>query len=320
MSKEGRRRRLGQTLGMLAGFATLAAVAWAGWQVVTILQNAPRSAAVSAYAVPIGDHLSLASDGVLNRDTAWLKRTLALPKGATLMGLDLRQAQERIKASGQVASVALVRKFPATLAVNVSERSPVARIMAQSADASSRTLLVSREGIVYGGVDYDPAIVGGLPWLDGVRLVRSDRGFAPISGMETVADLLVRARLEADHLYQTWAVLSLARLQSDGQIEVRTRDGLKIVFGTEEDFFRQLSRLDLLLDKIAGVPAARAALREINLSVGARPNSQEVDVPVKFAAGPAPDGSPQAPGGHEAGRVPARPDVAAFPNIQLHLP
>ena len=86
MSREGRLRRLGQTFGMIAGIATLAAVAWAGWQVVTILQNSPRLAAVSEDAVPIGDNLTLASNGVLNKDTAWLKRALALPKSATLMG------------------------------------------------------------------------------------------------------------------------------------------------------------------------------------------------------------------------------------------
>jgi len=307
---------------MIAGFATLAAVAWAGWQVVTVLQNSPRPAAVSADAVPIGHNLTLSSDRVLNKDTAWLKRSLALPKNATLMGLDLQQAQERIKASGQVASVSLVRKFPATLSVTVSERSPVARILAQTADGNTRALLVSREGIVYEGADYDPAMMAGLPWLDGVRLVQRAHGLAPIEGMAVAADLLSQARLEADWLYRSWTVLSLARLQSDGQIEVRTRDGLKVTFGTAEDFFHQIARLDTTLDKISaeGGPAARAALREINLSLGARPGGQEVDVPVKFAAGPAPDGSPQAPGAGESVRAPARPDVAAFPNFQLHVP
>jgi cell division protein FtsQ len=320
MSKEGRRRRLGHTLAMLAGFATLAAVAWAGWQVVTILQNSPRAAAVSADAVPIGDHLTLSSDGVLNKDAAWLKRTLALPRNATLMGLDLQQAQNRIKASGQVASVVLVRNFPATLSVTVAERSPVARVMAQSADGTTRPFLVAREGVIYEGVDYDPATIGSLPWLDGVRLVRSGQGLAPIAGMESVSDLLVRARLEADHLYRTWTVLSLEHLQSDGQIEVRTQDGLKIIFGTEEDYFRQLSRLDVLLDKIAAVPAARTLVREINLSLGARPNSQEVDVPVTFGAGPAPGGAPPVARGRETAPAPARPVINAFPNLQIRLP
>jgi cell division septal protein FtsQ len=321
MSREGRLRRLGQTFGMIAGIATLAAVAWAGWQVVTILQNSPRLAAVSEDAVPIGDNLTLASNGVLNKDTAWLKRALALPKSATLMGLDLRQAQERIEASGQVASVTLVRKFPATLSVIVSERTPVARVMAQVADGSSRTLLVSRDGTVYQGVDYDPAMVAGLPWLDGVKLVQKGRGLAPIAGMQTVADLLVRAKLEADQMYPTWAVVSLEHLQSDGHIEVRTRNGYTIIFGTGEDFFLQLARLDTLLDKISqeGGPAARAALRQIDLSLGARPNSQEVDVPVKFATVAA-QGLAQAPSGPGADRGAALSDVAAFPNFQLHPP
>jgi hypothetical protein len=95
---------------------------------------------------------------------------------------------------------------------------------------------------------------------------------------------------------------------------------LKIIFGTEEDYFRQLSRLDVLLDKIAAVPAARTLVREINLSLGARPNSQEVDVPVTFGAGPAPGGAPPVARGRETAPAPARPVINAFPNLQIRLP
>ena len=75
---------------------------------------------------------------------------------------------------------------------------------------------------------FDPAMVATLPWLDGVKLARRGAGFAPIAGMKAVADLLASAKLEAEGLYRTWQVVSLARLASDGEIEVHTRDGMKV--------------------------------------------------------------------------------------------
>jgi hypothetical protein len=287
MSKEGRRRKLGQTFGVFAGFATLAAIGWVGWQVASVELHAPRPAAVSADAEPIGDHLTLTSDGVLNNDVAWLKRTLALPKDATVTGLDLKAAEARVKASGQIASAAIVVHFPSTLSVIISERSPAVRIMAQAPDGSSRTLLVAPDGVVFDGVNYDPAVIASLPWLDGVRLVRRGQGFDPIAGMDAVNGLLVSGRLDAPDLYRTWEVVSLARFSADGQLEVRTRDGVKVIFGTQEEFFPQLVRLFAVLEKVSANPEARASLREINLSLGRRPNgTKEVDVPVSFSSFP----------------------------------
>ena len=66
--------------------------------------------------------------------------------------------------------------------------------------------------------------------------------------MKAVSDLLASAKLEAENLYRTWQVISMARLASDGEIEVRTRDGMRVIFGTREDYLRQIARLDLLVD------------------------------------------------------------------------
>ena len=79
--------------------------------------------------------------------------------------------------------------------------------------------------------------------------------------------------MEAEHLYRTWQVVSLARLESDGEIEVRDRSVAKIFFGTNEDFFRQLARLDLLLDTAR--KQTEKSPNVINLSIGAQ-------VPVTF--------------------------------------
>jgi cell division protein FtsQ len=106
-----------------------------------------------------------------------------------------------------------------------------------------------------------------------VRLARRGAGFAPIAGVAAAADLMALAKLEADAMYRTWQVVSLARVESDGLIEVRTRDGLKILFSTTGDYLRQLARLDLLVAAAKEDPLR--PLREINLALGSQ-------VPVRF--------------------------------------
>jgi len=83
--------------------------------------------------------------------------------------------------------------------------------------------------------------------------------------MTAVAELLASAKLEAEGLYRTWRVVSIARLVSDGEIEVHTQDGMKVIFGTAEDYLRQIARLDLLIDSSSD---PTRPLREVNLSLG----------------------------------------------------
>jgi cell division protein FtsQ len=282
MSKQGKRRRMGNGIRIIVAVVSLAIVGWITWKVGVLLQHGPRSSTTAASSIPIGNHLKLTSDGVLDNDIKWLSRTLDLPDDATLMSIDLKQLQDRVLSEGQVASATLVRLFPATLSVTLSERTPVARIMAESADLSSKTLLVARDGIAYSGLDYDPGLLNSLPWLDGVALVHQGSGFVPIKGMAIVSDLLIQAKLWVNTLYQTWSVVSLSKLQSDGIIKVKTKEGVLITFGTQDGFFRQLARLDTLMDTVKSGTAGRAKLHEVDLSLGQRPNSLQADVPVSL--------------------------------------
>lgn len=283
MSTEGRRRLLFGILKTAGGLAVLGALAWGGLQVAGTFRERPTKTTEAMQSAPVKD-LVLQTDGVLNQ--AWINHALALPKNTSLMALDLFQLRARLLASGQVRTATLTRSFPATLAVSISERMPVARLSAQDKDDSApRTLLVARDGVVYEGVGYDPAMVSTLPWLAGVKLTRVGGAFQPIAGMEPVAELLAKAKLEADHLYGTWRVVSLARLDSDGEIEVTTRDATRITFGINEDFFRQLANLDAILDAAAAHP--EKSPREINLAVGAQ-------VPVAFSDAVPTDAPPAA--------------------------
>jgi cell division protein FtsQ len=246
--------------------------------------------------------LVLVTDGVLDRN--WLARTLAVPADATLMGLDLLKLRSRVLGEPQVSSAAVIRNFPDTLTVRISERSPVARLMAQSGGDPARMLLVARDGVAFEGSGFEPSMVASLPWIDGVKLVRSGASIAPIEGMQAVADLLASAKLEAENLYRTWQVVSLARLASDGEIEVRTRSGMRVVFGATQDYLRQIARLDLLID--ASTDPTRP-LREVNLSLGSQ-------VPVAYGtAAPALAGQAPLP----AAAVRHSIDLPAFTNIHI---
>jgi cell division protein FtsQ len=298
MSSGGKRRLLRSALKSTGLAALLAALGWGGIELAAMLQGSPKTISRAAESVPLKD-IVLTTDGVLDR--AWIVRTLALPKEATLVGLDLYQLRARLLASGQVRLATLTRNFPSTLSVSLSERSPIVRVMAQIGAAKPRMLLVARDGTVFEGVDFDPHMIETLPWLDGITLTRSGDTFTPVAGMETVSVLLAKAKLEAEHLYRDWEVVSLERLESDHEIEVRAKRIDKIVFSTREDYFRQLARLDSLLD--AARAHTDAPIRVVNLAIGAQ-------VPVAFAD----------PALTPASAVP-RPkptpfSLPAFPNLQ----
>lgn len=274
MSRGGMRRAVFSGFRTALAVTVLALLAVVIYFGVQMLGEHPQPMTKITNTAPVST-IALSTDGVL--DEAWIRGTLALPKNITLMEVDLVQLRDRLVAGGQVQTATLTRRFPSTLAVTISERVPVARIMAQLGDSAPRELLVARDGVVYGGIGYEQAITDSLPWLAGVKLVRSGQGFEPLPGMAIAAELLATARNEAPHLYANWQVLSLARLASDGEIEVQATDVERVVFGKSESFFRQLAQLDVLLDFVQAHP--EKPLREINLAV-ARVTDGYSQVPV----------------------------------------
>ena len=300
MSREGR-WRLTKTGLRAAGAVTVAGLlAWGGWMVTGVLRENPGQMPAVAKAVPV-NQLALTTDGVLDR--VWLAHELALPRNASLMELDLQKLRARLLANGQVSAATLTRSFPATLEVQLAERSPVARLKTDSGDV----LLVARDGVMFEGACLDSAMIELLPWLDGFKLARTEhrKGFKPIEGMANVAELLAKVRLEADHLYRSWMIVSLARLQSDGLLEVRTKEGNAIVFGGNGDFFRQIARLDFILEERLRAGASRPAT--IDLSLGG-------DVPVSDISPPT---APDVRGKKIPPAAPVRaPARSLFPPIQ----
>jgi hypothetical protein len=303
MSREGRRRLAMGSVRAVVGVAVAGAVCWVGWGVSAVLREGPGSVLDSGKSERVRN-LVLVTDGVLDKN--WLARTLAIPASATLMGLDLDQLRSKVLGDPQVASASVSRNFPDTLTVRVSERSPVARLQAQPVGDAAGTLLVSRDGVAFEGTGFDPAMVGSLPWIEGAPLARNGAPITPIAGMAAVSDLLSSAKLEAENLYRTWQVISVGRLASDGEIGVRTKDGMTVVFGTNENFLRQIARLDLLMDSSTD---PTRPLRQVDLSLGSQ-------VPVAYGtAAPMLTEPPAAVATDSAKRpVVAFPGIANLPN------
>lgn len=277
MSAEGRRRLAFSTMRLIAVIVTAGALLWGGFEIWRTWETAPHRLAASGQSEPVKT-VEVRTDGVL--DHAWVTSTLALPRNAGLMDLDLPALQARLTAGGQVHTAVLLRKFPATLAVTLQERTPVVRLRVALGAEEPRDLLVARDGTVFAGTGYAPLLTDSLPWLAGVRLARSGPGFARVPGLETLAELLAVTQANAPALYRSWTVVDLGRLASDGEIVVRMHEGPEVVFGTRDDFFTQVAMLDATLEQLALNPALPRTDR-INLAVGGR------QVPVAFNGAPA---------------------------------
>ena len=305
MSRSGRRRHALALAKMIGGTGLVGALVWGAVELVTTIELHPKEIAQAAQSVPV-KHLELISDqGALDR--AWLARTLALPKGATLMELDLAKLQAKVLANSQVRTAVLTKSFPDTLTVVIVERTPIARLKAQLHPGELRDYLVARDGVLFDGIGYDEESRATLPWLDlgETRLTRRGEGFAPIEGMAVVADLLAKSQSEAVHLYRTFQVVSLARLAADDEIEVRTSEMTQVIFSTRDDFFRQLAKLDRVRDEFR--PTPEMPLAKVDLSLGQFP----------VVAGPVPVPLPPASAAPAAAdSAHAKPAVAAFPPFQ----
>jgi cell division septal protein FtsQ len=223
MSREGRRRYVVgavKTTVVIAFVATL--VAGGGWLAKTWSANPALLSAMSGQP-PVGT-LVLETNGRLNQE--WVRATLALPAKITLMEVDLAALRARLVQNPQVSEATVSKIHPASLAIRLTERAPVARLAAPGGEM----MLVSRDGVTFPGACFSADEVAALPLLTGVGPDAHGGVPAMVAGMDTVADLLARARDLAPHLLARWTGLDVSRLESDGLIEVRSADIPRIIF------------------------------------------------------------------------------------------
>jgi cell division protein FtsQ len=276
MSRRGHRRRLLAWAKVSTLVAFLGAAAWGGYELFHSWSTDRAGLASAVHSEPVKE-IVVITDGVLTQK--WAAGVLGVPKGVSLMALDLIALREKLTAFGQVRLAVLTRSFPDTLVITLQERTPVARIQASEGLGQTRQLMVAKDGTVYEGIGYDRPLVASLPWLDGVRLVRAKDapGFAPLAGMEEVSALLTTAQLQAPHLYRTWMVVSLERLDSADEILVKAQDVPRIVFSRKRDYFKQVAQLDYVIDASHVLPEPN--LQSVNLTF-------EGQVPVRLQGTP----------------------------------
>lgn len=275
MSQVGRRRLTVRTARNLLIATTGVIVVVGGLMLWRALRQNPHRLAAVASSQPV-EHIVVETDGVLSRE--WVEQTLDLRKDIGLMELDLYALRAKLLANRQVKSAVLKRQYPSTLLVTLEERSPVVRLKARAVGPELQDFLVAQDGTVYPGTGYEAEIVDRLPWLGGVRLVQLENGFEPLVGMARVADLLATARGNVPDVFDTWRVVSLERLSRDGNILIQSSTVPEIVFGTREDFYTQIARLDYILDETRRRSAP--PVRSINLAVGAAQVPVALSLPV----------------------------------------
>lgn len=262
MSRKGRRRQLVGWLkfGLLAILLT-----GTGWGILELVQgwkNNRTALATAVHSAPVRE-VVLITNGVLSQK--WVTEVLDLPKSISLMALNLPGLRDRLLAHGQVQRAVLTRSFPDTLVVSLQERSPVVRVQASEGSGTIRQLFVAKDGVVFAGLGFGAGLVDSLPWLGGIRLVKTAGGFAPIPGMTDVSALLSTAQMQVPHLYRGWRVVSLARLDSADEIVVKSQEVAEIVFSRKRDFFKQVAQLDYVID--ASHVLADPKLQMINLTL-----------------------------------------------------
>lgn len=274
MSRQGRRRQIFTWMKAGAIGTLFAAVLWGGYVVVHSWETDRAALATAVHSEPVRD-IVLITDGVLSQQ--WVSDALALPKTASLMSLELPALRDRLLQCGQVRGAVLSRNFPDALVVTLQERTPVARVQASAGAGSPQQLMVARDGVVYAGLNYNKQMLATLPWLDGIRLVRTANGFEPIAGMADVSALLSIAQLQAPNLYREWLIVSLARLVERDEILVKAQDIPEIVFTRKRDYFKQIAQLDYVVDAARALP--EPTLQSVNLSLDGQ-------VPVRLLSSP----------------------------------
>lgn len=302
-NRTGRRRLVFSALRLWVGLGLIVACTVFGYLGYRAWTINPASLAAPAPSATLRE-ITVRGDGVLG--LGWVERTLDLRLGTPLPSLDLESLRLRLLRTGQVRVAVVSRRFPDILAITLEERHPVLRVRPRHDEDA--WLYVARDGHIFSGEGYSAETNAALPWLEGMELVRRQTGigFSPVSGMDAVADLLGTARASAPALAKEFQAISLARFTLDGALLVRTPAVAEIVFGGRDDFYKQLARLDYILDDLQR-RAPNRAIRRIDLGIGNR------QVPVTFEE-PAP-----APAVRRPAAPPPRPS-AYTPPVLFQLP
>ncbi len=175
---------------------------------------------------------------------ARIKRTAAVPVGSPLARIDLEAIRARVESLPAVRRVEVSRRWPHTVRLEVTERTPIAVL-----DRGNGLQALDSEGVLFGAYDARPR---GLP------LVRTEPDTRTEALQETarVIDALptrIAARLET---------VDVATVD---EIELVLVNGRRVLWGSAEDSDQKAEVLEVLLKR----PGQR-----IDVSVPGRPTTR----------------------------------------------
>jgi len=252
LSPTARRNRLVRWAGwgatIFTGLLLLLLAAWA----VRSSHAAPVRGAAGPLAMPLSK-VQFTTDGVLTE--AWVMNFLHLNPGDSLEKLDLYALRQKLLATKQINDAVIERQRPGTLSLVLKERHPTLRVAVDNGAGGYKLFLVARDGTVFEGLDFPDEILNQVPWMSGLALhrVKNAAGdFAPVPGMDAVADFLQTARARIPQIAAQWTVLDLSQFDPRPQpplslIKVpKSADLGQLTFevgNPQNDFAKQIDRL-----------------------------------------------------------------------------
>ncbi len=209
------------------------------------------------------------TDGVLSRE--WFANAVPIARGTKLMDLDIHRMKDELESLGQIKDTIVSRQFPDELKVAIKERVPVLRARFSTAKGSKpEERLISREGVVYKGMEYAKVKLEQLPYLGGVRFSSGPEGIDPVEGLPVLNRLLTLSRTRYPDIYDDWKVVSFQKPdQYPGVgtmlITVKSRNVKEIVF-SPPSFEWQLAELERIIEhsRRRGI----RVIKKIDLSLG----------------------------------------------------
>lgn len=166
------------------------------------------------------------------------------PKGRQLARVDLAAIQERVKTIPAVRSVSVSRSWPHTIAIEVTERTPVAVV-----ERGTGLQAVDDDGVLFGSYDRRP---------DDLPLVRTD---ADVKSEALAEAARVVTSLRADIA----AKVDSVDVETVDRIRLRLAGGRTVMWGSAEDSAEKAAVLAVLLEHKAD---------QIDVSVPGRPTTR----------------------------------------------
>jgi cell division protein FtsQ len=166
------------------------------------------------------------------------------PMGQQLARVDLAAIQARAESLPAVKSASVSRSWPHTIAISVTERTPVAVV-----DRGARLQAVDDDGVLFGSYAHPP---DDLPLIATAPDVKSE---ALAEAARVVTSL--RADIAGD--------VDQVEVESVDRIRLRLTGGRTVMWGSAEDSAQKAEVLAVLLERDA---------REIDVSVPGRPTTR----------------------------------------------